>query len=113
MRFFEAARIFACVAVWRATGLRFLGRSLVRALGSEDENVRTIAGMFLVRAGKKSEPLLQEALVNRQSLPIVLSILADIGDRKFEAEIRQFSGDRDPQVAQAARDALRVLAAHR
>ena len=42
---------------------------------------------------------------------MVLSILASIGDKKFEPKLREFSQDRDPQVAQAARDALRVLAA--
>ena len=108
----EVALVFACAAAWRATGLRVAGRVLVRALGSEDENVRTIAGMFLVKAGKRSQPLLQEALGKRESLPIVLTILADIGDRKFERELQQFCQDEDPRVARAAREALRVLAAH-
>ncbi len=112
MRLFEAVRIFACAAVWRATGLRSPGRALVHALGSEDENIRTIAGMLLVRAGKQSEPLLQEALHKRENLHIVLPILADIGDRKFEAELQQFCQDDDPQVARAAKEALRVLTAH-
>ncbi len=112
MHLFEAIRIFACAAAWRATGLRSPGRALVRALASEDENVRTIAGMFLVRGGRRSEPLLQEALEKRESLPTVLTILADIGDRKFEQELEELCQDEDPQVARAAKEALRVLAAH-
>ena len=68
--------------------------------------------MFLVQAGKRSQRLLEEALRRRENLPMVLSILASIGDKKFEPELREFSQDRDPQVAQAARDAPRVLAAH-
>ncbi len=112
MRFFKALGVFACVAAWRAAGLRSAGRALVRALGSEDDNVRTIAGVFLVRAGKKSEPLLEEALEKRESLPTVLTILADIGDRKFEQELQRFCQDEDPHVARAAKEALRVLAAH-
>ncbi len=68
--------------------------------------------MFLVQAGKRAEPLLEEALRRRDNLPMVLSVLASIGDKKFEPELRKFSLDRDPQVAQAARDALRVLASH-
>jgi hypothetical protein len=108
-----AARLFACHALWRATRMKSAGRVLVQALGSDDENIRTIAGMFLVRAGVRSEQLLQEALDRRENLPIVLAILADIGNRRFEPELRQFTEDEDPQVAKAARDALRILSAHR
>ena len=85
---------------------------MVRALGSPDDTERVVAGMFLVRAGAKAEPFLEEALRRRENLPMVLSILGDIGDRKFQPELEEFSADGDPKVAQAARDALRVLAAH-
>jgi HEAT repeat protein len=98
--------------IWRSTGLRAAGRALVRALGSEDEDLRTIAGMFLVKAGKDSEPLLEEALNRRENLPMVLWILGDIGDSRLEPEIRQFSDDLDPRVAGAARDALEGLRDH-
>ena len=39
--------------------------------------------------------------------------LGDIGDHRFESEIRRLSADRDPEVAQASKDALRILAAQR
>ena len=44
------------------------------ALGSPDEGVRTVAGMFLVQAGKRAEPLIEEAIRRCQHLPIVLII---------------------------------------
>ena len=112
MRFAGVTRLFAHNALWRAIGLQWSGRTLVRALGSKDEDLRTVAGMFLVRAGNKAAPLLQEALSRRENLPMVLSILGDIGDRRCEAELIRFSHDGDPQVAKAAQDALRVLGAH-
>ena len=68
--------------------------------------------MFLVQAGKRSQSFLEEALRRLENLPMVLSILASIGDKKFEPKLREFSQDRDPQVAQAARGALRVLSVH-
>lgn len=86
-----------------------MGRILLRELGSRDENLRTIAGMLLVKAGARAVPLLREALEQRQHLPIVLSIIGDLGDRSLAPELRHLSGDRDPQVAKAAQDALRVL----
>lgn len=108
-----AARLFAYNALWRHTGLRSAGRALVCALESPDEDLQTIAGTFLAQAGKKAEPLLQEALNRRTSLPMILTILGDIGDWTLEPQLRQFSKDRDPEVAQAAQDALRLLEAHR
>jgi len=66
----------------------------------------------LVKAGKRSMRILEEAIERRQNLPVVLTILGDIGDGKFIPEIRHFSEDRDPEVAQAARHALRMLKAH-
>jgi hypothetical protein len=88
------------------------GRFLVDSLGSSDDNVRVVAGIFLVKAGKRAEPLLREALQRRQNLPMVLSILGDIGSEKFEPDLLQFTTDHDPHVAQAAQNALRVLAIH-
>ena len=44
---------------------------------------------------------------------MTLSLLADLGDGMVEKEIRPFSTDQDPKVAEAARQALRVLASNR
>lgn len=110
---FGAIGLFVCAAVWRATRLRFLGHIIVGRLGSKNENLRNVAGISLVRAGRRAEPLLEEALRKRENLPMVLSILADLGDKRVEPEIRHFSGHEDPQVAEAARQALRVLTMQR
>jgi hypothetical protein len=107
-----AASLFLRKSLWRIAGMQSAGRALVRALGDPDEDLRVMAGMFLVQAGSKAEPLLEEALKRRENLPLVLSVLADIGNRRFETEIRQFVQDGDPQVAKAAQDALRLLASH-
>lgn len=110
---FQAIGLFLKAVAWRLTGASRLGRMLIRALSSGNENVRNIAGILLVRAGKRAEPLLQEALHRRENLPITLTLLADLGDRVVEKEIQPFSTDRDPKVAEAARQALRVLASNR
>jgi hypothetical protein len=110
---FRAISLIVCAAVWRITRLRVLGRLIVNSLGSRNENLRTIAGISLARAGRMAEPLLEEALRKSENLPIVLTILADIGDKRAESEIRRFSRHEDPQVAEAAKQALRVLAMQR
>ena len=109
----QAARLFALKSVWSTIGLRSAGRALVDALGSPDEGVRTVAGMFLVQAGKRAESLIEEAIHRRQNLPTVVVIAGDIGAFRLEPELRRLSTDADPEVARAARDGLRILAAQR
>lgn len=107
----QLARLYALKSIWNATGLPAAGRVLVEALGSPDEGVRTVAGMFLVQSGSRAEPLIEEAIRRRQHLPMVLVIAGDIGAVRLEPELRRLTQDPDPQVAKAARDGLRVLAA--
>ena len=109
----QLARLYALKSVWRTSGLRSAGRALVDALGSPDEGVRTVAGMFLVQAGKRAEPLVEEAIHHRRHLPTVLVIAGDIGAVRLEPELRRLASDADPQVAKAARAGLRTLAAQR
>jgi hypothetical protein len=107
------ARLYALKSLWTATGLRTAGRALIDALGSPDEGVRTVAGMLLVRNGQRAEPLIAEAIARREHLPIVLVIAGDIGASALEPELRRFAGDPAPDVARAAHDGLRILAAKR
>ena len=93
--------------------MHFFARPIVRALESRNENLRTLAGMLLVKAGRTAEPILEKALRDREGLPTILTILADIGDKHAEPEIRRFSAHEDPRVAEAAKQALRVLAMQR
>jgi hypothetical protein len=105
----RATWLFLANLFWRLTSREGPGRVLIRALGSRDENIRTIAGMLLVRGGAKSAPLLREALSKRESLPLILPIVASIGDPQFEPLLRQLTEDTDPSVAKCARDALRLI----
>ena len=107
----QLARLYALKAAWTATGLRPAGRALVEALGSPDEGVRNVAGMFLVQCGKRAEPLVAEAIRRREHLPTMLVIAGDIGALGLEPELRRFTNDADADVAKAAQDGLRILAA--
>jgi hypothetical protein len=109
----EVARLYSLKSVWNATGFRPAGRALLNALGSADDGVRTVAGMLLVQSGKRAEPLIAEAIDRRQHLPMVLVIAGDIGAVRLEPALRRLAGDPDPQVAKAAQDGLRILAAQR
>jgi len=93
------------------TGSRTAARSLINALASTDEDLASIAGVFLVRAGNRSIPEVTKAIEQRRpSLPICLGILADIGDKRASATIMPFVSDSDPCVALAASHGLATIA---
>lgn len=104
-----ALKLFAANAMWRFGGSKSAGRSLVHALGSENEDLRTVAGTLLARGGGRAEPLLLQAIDKRQSLPLALTILADLGDDSCRPILHRYVDDPDPETAQAAAQALRVL----
>lgn len=109
MRLVETAKLLLSHLLWLGLHLRPAGRALINALGSDDEDSRIIAGMLLVRAGSRAVPLLRNALTDRQNLPIVIQIIADIGAREFESQLRTFENDPDPKISQAARTSLQQL----
>lgn len=94
-------------------GSKAAGRRLVADLGSDDENVRMLAGMFLVRNGRRSLPVLREALARREQLPTVLTMLADIAAPECGDLIQPYVDDREPEVGDAARAAMDILERNR
>jgi HEAT repeat protein len=104
-----AIRLYVYRALWYWLGISSAGRALVKALGSADENIRSIAGILLVKSGKRAEGLLLKAMDRRENLPIVLTVLGSIGDPALIPQFRQFTNDQNAEVARAAREALRVI----
>lgn len=96
-------------ALWRFGRSQAAGRALVDALGSEDEDLQTVAGTLLAKAGRRAGPLLLEAIESRRDLPQTLLLLASIGDPAHTSLIRAYVDDEDPEAARAAGHALRVL----
>jgi hypothetical protein len=107
---FQAAKVLAAAAAWNAAGVPAAGRVLARALGSGDETVRTVAGMALVKAGPRSGPLLAATLdrAPEAHVPMLLRVLGDLGDPRYRDLLERHATSADPEVAQAARDALRA-----
>ena len=112
MEWLTLVKVTAGAAAWRVFGSKSAGRLLIRALSSTDENVRVIAGMFLVKSGQRALPLLREALKGRSALATVITIVGDIGDKSVVGEIEPFLDDGDSQVQKAARAVCELLTAN-
>ena len=106
------AKVAASAATWRIIGLKSAGRTLIDALASPDENVRTIAGMSLVKGGEKALPLLRDALSQRRALATVITIIGDIGGENAHKDIEPFLNDGDAQVQKATQSVYRLSDKH-
>jgi len=82
---------------------------LIEGLDSPDENLRMISGTLLSRAGSRIIPMLRGAIKRQQNLPMILTIIGDVGGLEQASLLEQYMMDERPDVARAARDALRVL----
>jgi hypothetical protein len=107
---FQAIRLAVLSAFLRYTGRPGPGRSIVRALSSKNETVRTMAGMMLEKAGARAVPVVREALGRGVEVPTLLLILGDIGAPSERVLIEPYAASDDPNTATGARDALRILA---
>lgn len=105
----SALRLVTDSIRWRTLGARGAGRRLLRALGSPDESIRQMACILLVRGGRKSQVLLTEALEKGENLPLVLSLLGDVGDEATHLRLERYAHDTDPAVARSAKYALRAM----
>src|SRR6185312_17342473 len=100
----KAADLYRANMVWKLFGTRASGQRLIEGLSSPNENVRTLAGMFLVQSGRKAIPLLEYELENRRNMPLVLTMLGDIGAAESEGQLRRHLDDPDPEAAKAANE---------
>ena len=101
--------MFLAGIVWRTVGWRWCGKILLKAFASDDEDFRNLSGIFLVQAGLRTLPLLREELENHRNIPLILMLIADIGDSTSESLIIPYLNYDDPKVAEAARQAIRTL----
>lgn len=92
-----------------AVGNKSSGKRLIAALNSPNENLRTLAGIFLVRSGRRAIPLLEQELANRRNLPRILILLGDMDEPESEEHLKKYLGDHDPKVADTAKQAMRNL----
>lgn len=109
MRVLKAIKLFIFRILWQWFGIGLFGESLISALGSNDETIRTMAGMFLVQTAERSRPIVEASLVESKTLPTLLAILGDIGDVGTLRKLEPYTYSSDSEVARAAHDALKVI----
>ena len=107
---YEWIRLVCIYAIWCGMGWRWAGRILLKAL-EKKEPIRDLSGMLLVKCKRRAVPLLLEALNSKYQIPLVLILLASIGNPNLIPTVEPYLNDANPDIAMAARDAMNILAA--
>lgn len=84
---------------------------MIEGLDAPEETVRMIAGTFLTRAGPRVVPIIVEKLDERKNIPMMLTIIGDVGGRDHIPLLERYSTHHNPDAAKAALDAIRVIRA--
>jgi len=82
---------------------------LVGALGSPNEDARTIAYMALVKLGPKHSSRLVALAKSGRQTTSVLQVLGDVGDTDLIGELKKFATSDDAEVAGAAQSSIDAI----
>ena len=112
-----SAKLLAVGVTWRLTGVAAAGDALVNAVTTGGETERMLAGTLLVQAGRRSVPLMTEAIMIGRASASLVDVLASIGTGDAREALVRVSQAPTPAVApptrHAAAEALRTLDAIR
>lgn len=94
--------------LWRLFGREASARTLLRAFSGDSEQNRMLAGISLVRAGRRSFEVIEEGVGAGTVSPQLLRLLPDI-DLSRAREVIAPLADREGELGAVARDCLATL----
>jgi hypothetical protein len=94
---------------WRLFGSRRAGEILLRALASEDEQNRMLAGMSLVKAGDRSLRLIEKKLNDEKGSVPLVRLLPDIGGEDARGLLETIVARNSGEMAEAATECIDLL----
>lgn len=102
-------RIIAAGAAWRMFGSKKSAQKLLDAMDGDDEQNRMIAGMSLVKAGKRSVDLIEEKIGAGEATPPVVRLLPDLDGPRTEQIMRRILADGPDELREVARQCIDLL----
>lgn len=101
--------VLAAGTSWRLFGLRRAGETLLQAMSEKDEQAQMLAGMSLVKAGRRSFDLIEEKIDSGQASAAVVRLLPDIDPQRARPLLERIVGGESGEVHDAARQCIELL----
>ena len=102
-------RVMATGVWWRMFGSRRAGDALLSAVSQGDEQARMLAGMALVKAGKRSFDLIQQKMAAGKVSASELRLLPDIDGARARELLVPIACDDEGELKEAARECVDLL----
>jgi radical SAM superfamily enzyme with C-terminal helix-hairpin-helix motif len=78
-------------------------------MSSDNEQNRMLAGMSLVKAGRRSFELIEKKIAAGQASAPVIRLLPDIGGEKARAVLSEIADGEPGEIRDAARECISLL----
>ncbi len=105
----SAGRVIAAGLSWRLFGARRAGATLLRAMSEEDEQNRMLAGMSLVKAGRRSLRLIETKIHDGQASVAMIRLLPDVGGEEARDLLEKIAANTTGEAAEAANECIDLL----
>lgn len=109
MKRFSPFRVIAAGAIWRLFGTQRAGDVLVTALSSDDEQTQMLAGMSLVKAGRRSFDRIEQEIDAGRASASLLRLLPDIEQDRARGVLEKVIGGEDGALKETAKECVDLL----
>lgn len=105
----SSAGLLIAGARWRLLGSRSAGEKLLVAINGDDEQQRMIAGMSLVKAGRRSSRLIERKIEVGEATAPMIRLLPDIGGEAARGVLEKVAATESGELQQAAAECVDLL----
>jgi radical SAM superfamily enzyme with C-terminal helix-hairpin-helix motif len=102
-------RVIAAGTSWRLFGSRRAAETLLHAMSGDDEQNRMLAGMALVKAGRRSFDLIEERIEVSRASPNVLRLLPDIDAARSRSLLEKIARGEPGELTDTARECIELI----
>lgn len=102
-------KVIAAGTSWRLFGSRRAAETLLRAASGDDEQSRMLAGMSLIKAGKRSFDLIEDKVEAGQASAPLLQLLPDIDSVRARPLLQRIAAGETVEMSAAASRCIDLL----
>lgn len=105
----SSAELLIAGVRWRLFGSRRAGEQLLEAMNGDDEQRRMIAGISLVKAGRRSFRLIERKIEAGEATAPLVRLLPDIGGEQARAVLERVADSTSGELGNAATECIDLL----
>jgi len=102
-------RVLVAGLLWRLFGARKSAETLLDAFAADNEQNRMLAGMSLVKSGRRSFDLIEQKIEQGKASALLIRLLPDIDNQASRAVLERIAGRDDKELATVANQCIAMI----